>query len=63
MQEQKGALSWTGFLGKLVAILGVIFLILVVLSWLRCSSRSSGSAQSVPEKDGLARVTGLLHTR
>lgn len=44
MQEEKGVLSWTGFLGKLLTILGAIILILVVLSWLRCGGNSSGKA-------------------
>jgi len=44
MQEEKGALSWTGFLGKLVAVLGGVILILIVLSWLRCGDNPSGKA-------------------
>ena len=61
MQEEKGALSWTGFLGKLVAILGAIFLILVVLSWLRCGVRTSGNVKSVSETGRhSAGITGLL---
>ncbi|MGH8005135.1 MAG: hypothetical protein ACRECJ_10490 [Limisphaerales bacterium] len=49
MQEEKGVASWTGFLGKLLTILGAIILILVVLSWLRCGARTSGTIQSVSE--------------
>lgn len=63
MQEEKGALSWTGFLGKLVTILGAIFLILVVLSWLRCSGRLPGGqtvSEIVPPPTGL---TVCLHNR
>lgn len=54
MQEEKGAVSWAGFLGKLITFLGAIFLILVVLSWLRCgraapegNSRTGRGASSV----------------
>jgi len=43
MQEEQAAFGWTKFLGKLVAFLGAIFLILVVLSWLRCGGRAFGS--------------------
>jgi len=45
MQEEKRAASWTGFLGKLVTILGAIFLILVVLSWLRCGRAAPGKPE------------------
>jgi len=60
MQDQNGALSWTGFLGKLVTILAAIFLILVVLSWLRCSAPSSGGVPSVSETGRRPGVTGIL---
>ncbi len=64
MQEENGALSWTGFLGKLVTILGAFFLILVILSWLRCSGRTSGGTQSVSDTARhLPGVTGFLHNR
>ncbi|MCI0404498.1 MAG: hypothetical protein L0Z48_11890 [candidate division Zixibacteria bacterium] len=64
MQEEKGVLSWTGFLGKLVTILGAIFLILVILSWLRCSAKSPGGVQPVSETAGRPPgATGSLPLR
>ncbi|HXF47853.1 MAG TPA: hypothetical protein VNL73_00315 [Verrucomicrobiae bacterium] len=63
MQEEKGVLSWTGFLGKLVTILGAIFLILVVLSWLRCGARPSGSQPVSETRLQHSGVTGFLHIR
>ncbi len=46
MQEEQGVFGWTKVLGKLVAFLGAIFLILVVLSWLRCGGRAFGRVDS-----------------
>lgn len=63
MQEENGALSWTGFLGKLVTILGAIFLILVVLSWLRCSARPSGSQTVSESRPQYSGATGFLYIR
>ncbi|MGE5692663.1 MAG: hypothetical protein ACM3YF_02675 [Candidatus Zixiibacteriota bacterium] len=63
MQDQKGALSWTGFLGKLLTFLGAVILVLVILSWLRCSGRTPGGqtvSETVPSPTG---VSVFLHNR
>lgn len=61
MQEEKGAASWTGFLGKLLTFLGAIILILVVLSWLRCGRAAPGKPEgNSPASRGASSVSSFV---
>ncbi|MCI0330641.1 MAG: hypothetical protein L0196_06775 [candidate division Zixibacteria bacterium] len=61
MQEE-GATIWTTILGRLLAVLGGIILVILILSWLGCSGLGTpgGRPASISHLSGLNGPFSLL---